>query len=70
MPRCCTAEPDGVAGGLLGRETTLLDPREERHEEEQGNQHACEQDQPGDERLPILPANTNERLSWRRLRCG
>ena len=32
---CLHGGADGVAGGLLGCETTLLDPREERHEEEQ-----------------------------------
>jgi hypothetical protein len=54
---CLHGGPNRVASGLLGRETTLLDAREERHEEEQGNQHTREEDQPGDERLTILPTN-------------
>jgi hypothetical protein len=54
---CLHGGPNRVASGLLGRETTLLDAREERHEEEQGNQHTREEDQPGYERLTILPTN-------------
>ena len=58
---------DGVAGRLLGREPALLDPREERHEEEQRNQDAREEDQPGDERLAALRANAREEAVSR---CG
>ena len=60
---------NGVAGRLLGREPALLDPREERHEEEQWNQDTSEEDQPGDESLTGLGAYAREGCSRCRLRC-
>ena len=54
---------DSIAGGLLCGEPALLDPREERDEEEQRNQDAREEDQAGDERLSALRADAREEAS-------
>ena len=66
---CLHGGADRVAGRLLGCEPTLLDTREERNEEEQGNQHACERisRRPAPAHPPGERAPTGS--SWRRLRC-